>query len=67
MTATPDPDGGERGLELLVQHCSAVAYDAEGGPPAFFRLEQELGPEFARLLVCGLAARSGSGRAQLAA
>ena len=48
---------GERGAELLLEHC-AVLPDAEiSRPPAFFRLERALGGELARLLVGALATR----------
>jgi hypothetical protein len=48
---------GERGYELLLEHCNALAPPGEPRPPAFLRLEQALGGELARLLVGALAAR----------
>ena len=48
---------GERGSELLLEHCSALTRDADSRPSAFIRLEQALGGELARLLVGALASR----------
>jgi len=53
------PVQGERGSELLLEHCSALTRDADSRPPAFLRLEQALGGELARLLVGALATRRG--------
>jgi hypothetical protein len=48
---------GERGAELLLEHCAALARLEEHRPSAFLRLEEALGNELARLLVGALAAR----------
>ena len=48
---------GERGAELLLEHCAALARLEEYRPSAFLRLEEALGNELARLLVGALAAR----------
>jgi hypothetical protein len=48
---------GERGYELLLEHCTALAPSGDPRPPAFLRLEQALGGELARMLVGALAAR----------
>jgi hypothetical protein len=53
----PSLPQGERGYELLLEHCTALTYAAAPRPPAFLRLEQELGGELARLLVVALATR----------
>jgi hypothetical protein len=53
---------GERGYELLLEHCTVLDLPADPRPPAFLRLEQELGGELARLLVGALAARRGRQR-----
>ena len=45
-----------RGAGLLLAHCTAVADDRE---PAYARLEEALGGEFARLLVVALAGPQG--------
>ena len=45
-----------RGAELLLVHCAAVADERES---AFTRLEQEVGGEFARLLVIALTGGQG--------
>jgi hypothetical protein len=50
---------GERGSELLLEHCAALTDAVESRPPAFHRLEQALGGELARLLVGALARRRG--------
>jgi hypothetical protein len=54
------PPQGERGYELLLEHVLSPPDDSR--PPAFLRLEQELGGELARLLVGALAARRGRQR-----
>jgi len=41
-----------RGDQLLLTHCTASAEDR---PPAFRRLEEQLGGDFARVLVATLA------------
>jgi hypothetical protein len=48
---------GERGSELLLEHCSALTRESNSRPPAFLRLEEALGGELARLLVGALATR----------
>jgi hypothetical protein len=48
---------GERGAELLLEHCAALTGADDARPPAFHRLEQALGGELARLLVGALAKR----------
>jgi hypothetical protein len=48
---------GERGYELLLEHCAALTRDASGRAPAFERLEEVLGGELARLLLVALARR----------
>jgi hypothetical protein len=48
---------GERGYELLLEHCAVLDPPRVPRPPALLRLEQELGGELARLLVGALAAR----------
>ena len=59
------PMNGGRGPDLLLAHCTALAQPAGHRPPAFWRLEQAVGGELARLLVVALAGRNR--RAQLAA
>jgi hypothetical protein len=46
---------GERGYELLLEHCVALTKDASRRAPAFERLEEVLGGELARLLLVALA------------
>jgi hypothetical protein len=53
----PSLPQGERGAELLLEHCTALTRVADTRPPAFLRLEQALGGELARLLVGALAGR----------
>jgi hypothetical protein len=48
---------GERGYELLLEHCNPLSPPDDPRPPAFLRLEQALGGELARLLVGALAPR----------
>jgi hypothetical protein len=48
---------GERGYELLLEHCTALTRTADSRPPAFVRLEQQLGNELARMLVGALVPR----------
>jgi hypothetical protein len=50
---------GERGSELLLEHCVALTDSTASRPPAFHRLEQALGGELARMLVGALARRRG--------
>ena len=56
---------GERGSELLLEHCAALTETVESRPPAFHRLEVALGGELARLLVGALARRRGERMATL--
>jgi hypothetical protein len=46
---------GERGYELLLEHCAALTRVSSARTPAFERLEQTLGGELTRLLVVALA------------
>jgi hypothetical protein len=55
----PSLPQGERGYELLLEHCSALTDARPARPPAYVRLEQALGNELARLLVAALATRRG--------
>jgi hypothetical protein len=48
---------GERGYELLLEHCTSLTHVAAPRTPAFRRLEEALGGELARLLVLALAKR----------
>ena len=48
---------GERGYELLLEHCAVLTRDTSGRAPAFERLEEALGGELARLLLVALAKR----------
>ena len=48
---------GERGCELLLEHCTALYRPADSRPSAFHRLEMAVGGELARLLVGALAVR----------
>jgi hypothetical protein len=48
---------GERGYELLLEHCAALTRVSSARTPAFERLEQALGGELTRLLVVALARR----------
>jgi hypothetical protein len=50
---------GERGRELLLEHCAVLTEPLAARPPAFLRLEQAVGGELARRLVEALAARRG--------
>jgi len=51
------PPQGERGYELLLEHCAALTWTSSDRTPAFERLEQALGGELTRLLVVALARR----------
>lgn len=51
------PPQGERGYELLLEHCAALARVSSARTPAFERLEDALGGELTRLLVVALARR----------
>jgi hypothetical protein len=55
----PSLPQGERGPELLLQHCTALNLAAIPRLSASVRLEQALGGELARLLVGALASRRG--------
>jgi hypothetical protein len=46
--------GSERGDELLLEHCAALAGADESRLSAFHRLEQALGGDLARMLVGAL-------------
>jgi hypothetical protein len=48
---------GERGAELLLEHCTALTRLPDSRPPAFHRLELEVGNDLARRLVVALATR----------
>jgi hypothetical protein len=51
------PPQSERGAELLLEQCAVSTRDSSVRPPAFVRLEEELGGELTRLLVDALARR----------
>ena len=55
-----------RGSELLLEHCAMLTRVDALRPPAFDRLEREVGGDLARFLVVALAAR-GRQRVELAA
>jgi hypothetical protein len=46
---------GEKGYELLLEHCAAITRVSSVRTPAFERLEQALGGDLTRLLVVALA------------
>jgi hypothetical protein len=46
---------GERGFELLLEHCAALTRASTARTPAFERLEEALGGQLSRLLVVALA------------
>ena len=46
---------GERGFELLLEHCAALTRASTARTPAFDRLEEALGGQLSRLLVVALA------------
>ena len=46
---------GERGYELLLEHCAALTRTSTARTPAFERLEEALGGQLTRLLVVALA------------
>lgn len=52
------PPQGERGSELLLEHCAALTRITPSRTPAVERLEHALGGELARLLVGALARRT---------
>ena len=49
------PSTGERGLDLLLRHCDALT-DVDR-PPAYARLEEQVGEDLARMLVGALSPR----------
>jgi hypothetical protein len=49
------PPQGERGFELLLEHCAALTRVSSARTPAFERLEEALGGDLTRLLVVALA------------
>ena len=51
----PSLPQGERGYELLLEHCAALTRADSARTPAFERLEQALGGDLTRLLVVALA------------
>jgi len=48
---------GEKGYELLLEHCAALTRVSPARTPAFERLEAALGGGLTRLLVVALARR----------
>jgi hypothetical protein len=46
---------GERGYELLLEHCVVLTRVSAARTPAFERLEEALGGDLTRLLVVALA------------
>jgi hypothetical protein len=46
---------GERGYELLLEHCAALTRTSTARTPAFERVEQALGGDLTRLLLAALA------------
>jgi hypothetical protein len=53
----PSLPQGERGYELLLEHCTSLTQVAAPRTPAFRRLEEAVGGDLARLLVVALAKR----------
>jgi hypothetical protein len=53
----PSLPQGERGYELLLEHCAALTRVSSARTPAFERLEEALGGDLTRLLVVALARR----------
>lgn len=53
----PSLPQGERGYELLLEHCTSLTPIATPRTPAFRRLEEAVGGDLARLLVVALATR----------
>jgi hypothetical protein len=51
---------GERGYELLLEHCAALTRVPAPRAPAFQRLEEALGGELARLLTVALGRHRGN-------
>jgi hypothetical protein len=56
MHDAPLPQG-DRGYELLLEHCAALTRVPARRTPAFERLEEALGGDLARLLLVALAKR----------
>ncbi len=56
----PSLPQGERGYELLLEHCTSLTRIAAPRTPAFQRLEEALGGELARLLTVALARQRGA-------
>jgi hypothetical protein len=54
MFDAPSPHG-ERGFELLLEHCALLTRASAARTPAFERLEATLGGDLTRLLVVALA------------
>lgn len=55
MSAASPPQAQERGAELLLEHCAALARLDNSRPAPFDRLQALVGTDLARLLVHGLA------------
>jgi hypothetical protein len=55
MFVASPPPAQERGAELLLEHCAALARLDNRRPAPFDRLQALVGTELARLLVHGLA------------
>jgi hypothetical protein len=53
----PSLPQGERGYELLLEHCAVLTWVAPMRAPAFDRLEEALGGDLTRLLLVALAKR----------
>ena len=53
----PSSPQGERGYELLLEHCASLTRTPAPRTPAFERLEAALGGDLARLLLVALARR----------
>lgn len=51
---------GERGYELLLEHCASLTRVPAPRTPAFERLERAVGGDLARLLTVALARRRGA-------
>jgi len=56
----PSLPQGERGYELLLEHCTSLTRIAAPRTPASQRLEEALGGELARLLTVALARQRGA-------
>jgi hypothetical protein len=57
MHDAPAPLNEGRGDSLLLTHCTALTRWSDPRPPAYFRLEEAVGGELARLLLVALAGR----------